>query len=237
MTAATLFGVFLASFSTGHWQANCYLIAANGSPDCVIIDPGEGAALGVRQLLAEHKLNPKGILATHGHFDHVADAATLADEYNIPLWIHSADRHLLSDPAAGLSPDSAALVKSLLTTAMVEPLRVEEFDDSSELDLARLTFSITPAPGHTAGSVLLGVDYTRRNPQVSRLVFSGDVVFAGSVGRTDLPGGNPTVMQQTLREVVLALPDKVALLPGHGPQTLMATERVSNPYLQATGRN
>lgn len=228
--------MFLASFPTGHWQANCYLIAANGSPDCVIIDPGEGAADGVRRLLADHKLSPKGILATHGHFDHVADAAVLADEFNIPVWIHSADRHLLSDPAAGLSNDSAALVKSLLPVPMEEPLRVEEFDGVDELSLARLTFTVTPAPGHTAGSVLLGVDYTRRNPQVTRLVFSGDVVFAGSVGRTDLPGGNSAVMQRTLREVVLALPDKVALLPGHGPQSLMATERAANPYLQAAER-
>ncbi len=224
--------MFLASFPTGHWQANCYVVAAPGEADCVVIDAGEEAAPSVRQVLTEHQLRPKGVLATHGHFDHVACAAEIADEYNVPLWIHSADRDLLTEPAAGLGPDGAALVKQLLRTPMVEPARVEEFDGLTELNIARLRFSVTHAPGHTEGSVLLGLDYTGRNTQINRIVFSGDVVFAGSVGRTDLPGGDPRTMSRTLRDAVLPLPDTVALLPGHGPQTTMAHERATNPYLQ-----
>ena len=224
--------MLLATFPTGHWQANCYLVAAAGSPECVVIDPGQGAAEGVRRLLAEHQLVPKGLLATHGHFDHVASAAELADEYNVPLWIHSADRHLLSDPAAGLSPDGAALVRRLLDRPLAEPARVEEFDGRAELSLAGLRFSIEPAPGHTRGSVLLGLDYRGRHEQLDRIVFTGDVVFAGSVGRTDLPGGDQAVMNTTLAEVVLQLSDSTALLPGHGPQTTMVRERATNPYLQ-----
>jgi len=225
--------VFLASFATGHWQANCYVVAAPGVADCVVIDPGQDAAPSVRQVLGEHQLNPKGVLATHGHFDHVANAAQIADEYNVPLWIHSADRDLLTEPAAGLGADGAALVRQLLTEPMVEPARVEEFDGLTELSIARLNFSVTHAPGHTEGSVLLGLDYTGRNAGINRIVFCGDVVFAGSIGRTDLPGGDPKVMSRTLREVVLALPDSAALLPGHGPQTTMARERATNPYLQS----
>jgi len=224
--------VFLASFATGHWQANCYVVAAPGIADCVVIDPGQDAAPSVRQVLSEHQLRPKGILATHGHFDHVANAAEIADDFNVPLWIHSADRDLLTEPGAGLGADGAALVRQLLSEPMVEPARVEEFDDLDELSIARLNFSVTHAPGHTEGSVLLGLDYNGRNSQINRIVFSGDVVFAGSIGRTDLPGGDQRAMSRTLREVVLPLPDTVALLPGHGPQTTMARERATNPYLQ-----
>ena len=225
--------MFLATLTTGHWQANCYIVAAPGVAECVIIDPGQDAATGVRELLAEHQLKPKGLLATHGHFDHIASAAEIADEYNVPLWIHSADRHLLTEPAAGLSSDGAALVRQVLRTQLVEPARVEEFDGITEVNLARLKFSVTHAPGHTAGSVLLGLDYNSRHPQIDRLVFSGDVVFAGSIGRTDLPGGDQRVMNRTLRDVVLPLSESCALLPGHGGQTTMARERLENPYLQA----
>ncbi len=224
--------MFLASFATGHWQANCYVVAAPGISDCVVIDPGQDAAASVRQVLSEHQLTPKGILATHGHFDHIANAAEIADEYNVPLWIHSTDRDLLTEPAAGLGPDGAALVRQLVTTPMAEPARVEEFDGLTELNIARLKFSVTHAPGHTEGSVLLGLDYNGRNSQITRIMFCGDVVFAGSIGRTDQPGGDQRVMARTLREVILPLPDTVALLPGHGPQTTMARERVANPYLQ-----
>jgi glyoxylase-like metal-dependent hydrolase (beta-lactamase superfamily II) len=224
--------VFLATLPTGHWQANCYVVAAPGSADCVVIDAGQDAAAGVRQLLTEHQLRPKGVLATHGHFDHVASAAEIADEYNVPLWIHSADRDLLSEPAAGLGADGAALLKQLGVGLQAEPARVEELDGLTELNLARLRFTVTHAPGHTGGSVLLGLDYNGRNTQINRIAFTGDVVFAGSVGRTDLPGGDARVMNRTLREVVLALPDTAALLPGHGPQTTMARERATNPHLQ-----
>lgn len=223
--------MFLASLPTGPWQANCYLVAPAGGDECVVVDAGQDAAPGVRRLLAEHRLRPRGVVATHGHIDHVATAAELADEYNVPLWIHSADRHLLTDPAAGLGPDGAALVRQLLPAPLAEPARVEELDGVGELKLAGLTFAVTPAPGHTAGSVLLELPYAGSG-DVDRVVFSGDVVFAGSVGRTDLPGGDPRVMAATLRDVVLALPDSTALLPGHGPQTTMARERLTNPYLQ-----
>ena len=238
MVSDKLCRVFLATLTTGQWQANCYVVAAPGVADCVIIDPGQDAAAGLRDLLAENHLTPKGILATHGHFDHIASAAEIADEFNVPLWIHSADRHLLTEPTAGLSAEGAAMLKQLLRTPMVEPARVEELDAVTELNLGRLKFTVTPAPGHTEGSVLLGLDYNSRHPQINRLVFTGDVVFAGSVGRTDLPGGDPKVMNRTLSEVVLALPDTSALLPGHGSQTTLARERLENPYLQAaTSRN
>lgn len=230
-SSSRLSGVFLASFPTGLWQSNCYVVAAPGIDECLIIDAGQDSAPSLRTLLTEHGLRPKAVLATHGHFDHVAGGAEVADEYNIPLWIHSADRHLLSDPAAGLGPDGAAMLKQIHPRRLAEPARVEELDGLSELNIARLRISVSHAPGHTAGSVLYGLDYAGRNSAINRIVFAGDVVFAGSVGRTDLPGGDPAAMARTLREVVLTLPDTVALLPGHGPQTTIAHERATNPYL------
>lgn len=223
--------MFLASFATGYWQANCYVVAASGVDQCVIIDPGQDSADSLRSLIADHRLEPRAILLTHGHFDHVADAATLADEYNIAVHIHPDDRHLLTDPTAGLSGDGVAVVRKLVGQSMTPPARVVPYKLDQPLSVARLLFSVTAAPGHTPGSVLLGLDYGG-HPQIRRVVFSGDVVFAGSVGRTDLPGGDQAVMLQTLRETVLGLPDSTALLPGHGDQTTMAVQRSENPYLQ-----
>lgn len=225
--------MFLASFPTGQWQANCYVVAPAGSTDVVVVDPGQDAAGGLRQLFSEHGLRPAAILATHGHFDHVADAALIADEFGVGVWIHSADRHLLTDPGAALSPDGAALVRQLLRVPMVEPARVEELDGIRELTLAGLDFTLHPAPGHTPGSTLFSLAYAPPTSQITRIVFTGDVVFAGSIGRTDLPGGDQTTMNQTLAHTVLPIVDSCALLPGHGPQTTMGRERTSNPYLQS----
>jgi glyoxylase-like metal-dependent hydrolase (beta-lactamase superfamily II) len=224
--------VFVASFVTGPWQANCYLLAAEKSDDVVIVDPGMDAAGTIAEVVAEQKLHPVAVLATHGHLDHVADAAKVCAEYDIPVWIHSADRHLLTDPIAGLGEDSAELVRQLYPDGFVEPNEVLLYDELSTLSVAGLEFTLIHAPGHTQGCVLLMVPYPEGKP-VSHLVFSGDVLFAGSIGRTDLPGGNMEQMVRTLAGPVLSLPDGAGILPGHGPQSNMAAEKVNNPYLQA----
>lgn len=222
--------VFLASFASGPWQANCYLVAPAAGRECVIIDAGLEAAEVVRGAVTEHGLTPVGVVATHGHIDHVANATELADGYGVPLWIHPADRHLLTDPAAGLGEDSRDLLARFLPGPYREPADVRPLDPDAGLSLAGLEFSLTHAPGHTAGCVLLGLPYA--DDKIGSLVFTGDVLFADSVGRTDLPGGDPETMRATLAGPVLALPDDAAILPGHGTQTLMARERATNPYLQ-----
>ena len=224
-------GVYLASFPAGPWQANCYLAAVTAGSDCVIVDAGVEAAEGVRALVSEHGLHPVAVLATHGHIDHVASATELADGYGVPLWMHRADRHLLTDPAAGLGSESRALVAELFPAAFVEPRLLEFFADGDTLNLAGLEFRVIHAPGHTAGCVLLRTPYPGHET-ITDVVFAGDVLFAGSIGRTDLPGGDSDVMRQTLAGPVLSLPETAVVLPGHGPQTLMARERATNPYLQ-----
>ncbi|MDR1431701.1 MAG: MBL fold metallo-hydrolase [Propionibacteriaceae bacterium] len=222
--------MFVASFVTGPWQANCYLLAADGSDDVVIVDPGMDAAPTVFAAVAEHGLKPVAVLATHGHLDHVADAVKVCAEYGIPCWIHSADRHLLADPIAGLGSDSAELVHQLYPDGFTQPDEVRLYDGLDTLSVAGMEFTLVHAPGHTQGCVLLMLAYPGGKP-VSHLVLSGDVLFAGSIGRTDLPGGDIQQMRQTLAGPVLALPDSAGILPGHGQQTSMAAERANNPYL------
>lgn len=223
--------MFLASFPAGPLQANCYLVADGPGGECLIIDPGMDAVAGVRELVGSHDLRPAGILLTHGHLDHVASAADLAGSFGVPCWIHPDDRGLLTDPAAGLSADAAGLIAGLPAGALVEPADLRPLAGGDVVATAGLEVSVIHAPGHRPGCVMFRLAYPG-HAVVTSVLFSGDVLFAGSIGRTDLPGGDPAAMTDTLRRRVLALDDTTAILPGHGPQTLMARERATNPYLQ-----
>ena len=145
----------------------------------------------------------------------------------------------LEDAQAGLASRQArveALEQQFGTRARwQEPDRVVELVDEQVLELAGLSVSVSHAPGHTEGSVIFGLgDLPAAIPadDLDRTVLSGDVLFAGSIGRTDLPGGDPAAMQRSLRDRVLPLPDSTLVLPGHGPATTMARERTTNPFLQ-----
>jgi len=189
----------------------------------VIIDPGMDAFDTVTSLVNKHGLNPVAVLATHGHVDHVADSALVADHYGIPVWIRSEDRHLLTDPASGLNPDMMDWLSAVLTHPLREPSSVELLDDVDTLSLAGLSLGVVHAPGHTPGSVLYTLD--------AEAAFTGDVLFAGSIGRTDMPGGNTFTMNVTLRGPVMSLPTSDRVLPGHGPASTMVIERATNPFL------
>lgn len=224
----------------GPWQANCYTVAtsagnADEPVDCVVIDAGMSARPVVEQVLAQFGLRLAAVIATHGHLDHVADAAAIADAAGVPVFIHPADEHLLRHPADGLSGELAALARQAFGDELAPPASVHHLKDRTPIEVAGLRFGVTEAPGHTAGSVLLRLDGVAIEPGPQHtvpVVFTGDVVFAGSIGRTDLPGSDPDAMARTLETAVLALPDEAYLLPGHGPATTMAAERASNPYLQ-----
>lgn len=214
--------------SCGPWEANCYLVGATDSHECVVVDAGMDATAVVERLLGECGRTPVAVLATHGHLDHVADAHTVADAYGIPVWIHPADRHLLSDPASGLSADAGAVVAALYgSETLPEPAQVREWADADWYGFAGLRWTVLHAPGHTPGSVLLHASDGRDS-----LLLSGDVLFAGSIGRTDLPGGSMPEMAASLRDVVLTLPYDLAVLPGHGRTTSIGRECATNPYLQ-----
>ncbi|MFV0452060.1 MAG: MBL fold metallo-hydrolase [Propioniciclava sp.] len=225
--------MFLTSFPTGPLQANCYLYSADDVRG-VVIDPGVNAAEPVARLLAEHGLDLAAVLLTHGHPDHVGAAADVADAHGVPAYLHEADQWML-DPAT--LPAWAQEIADRFEVNHTEPEDLRLLSGGEQVRFGTLTFSTVPAPGHSAGSMLWRTPLAQplaQAPELTELVFTGDVIFAGAIGRTDLPGGDPAVMAATLDQVVRSLPDGAALLPGHGPETTMARERATNPFLQLT---
>ena len=225
--------MFIASFPAGPWQTSCYVLATSTRAECVVLDPGMGALDGVADVVAEHHLKPVAAVLTHGHLDHMFSVAPLCAGYDATCWVHPEDRPLLADPLAGMGPDTRALLAQLggAGTAFTEPDDVRLLADGVRVEVAGLELDAIHAPGHTRGSTMFRCAYPDE-ADVDSLLFSGDVLFAGSVGRTDLPGGDASAMAQSLRQKVLPLPDAVVVLPGHGPQTTLAAERAANPYLQ-----
>jgi glyoxylase-like metal-dependent hydrolase (beta-lactamase superfamily II) len=194
----------------------------------VVVDPGKDSADGVAQLVHEHRLKPVSVLLTHGHVDHMWCVAPVAGTYDATAYIHPADRHLLADPMAGLSAETAAMLLGG-RYEFAEPDRVEELADGSTLELAGLQFVVDHTPGHTEGSVVFRTPYDEQD--VAEVMFSGDLLFAGSIGRTDLPGGDHPTMLRSLTDKVLPLADDIVVLPGHGEQTSIGRERATNPFL------
>jgi hydroxyacylglutathione hydrolase len=226
--------VLVAGFPAGAFAANCYIVATAPGEQCVIIDPGQDAERGIEEILAEHRLSPAAVLLTHGHIDHVWSVAPVCDARDIPAYIHPADRALLSDPGRGFSLGiGQELFGGLQFT---EPDDVKELTDGMTLSLVGLEIIVNHAPGHTGGSVTFrvppitagGKSKTDRSGDV---LFSGDLLFAGSIGRTDLPGGDYPTILRSLARVCLTLPDETLVLSGHGPQTTIGAERRTNPFL------
>ena len=186
--------MLIAGFPAGSFAANCYLVAPEPGAECVIIDPGEDAEGGIAEIIAEHRLKPVAVLLTHGHIDHVWSVAPVCGARGIPAYIHPDDRGLLSDPARGLPLGPGQQLFGGLE--FTEPDDVKELTDGTVLSLAGLEMTVNHAPGHTPGSVVF-----RSDPAI---MFSGDLLFAGSIGRTDLPGGDTAVMMDSLARV---LPD------------------------------
>lgn len=242
----TLPPVLVLTAQAAVFAANCYVVAPRAGGACLIIDPGAGVADAVEALVAEHGLEPVAIAATHGHPDHIWDAARLGDSWGIPLYLHADDLDRLSDPARALGPGVAEAFLGLVPGAPWRaPADVRPLPTLPELDVGHdIRLGLVHAPGHTPGSTLFVADGAasadsvlprsvtgRPLPHGTPLVFTGDVLFAGSVGRTDLPGGDGPTMAITLGHLRDGLPREAWLLPGHGPMSTMAFERARNPYL------
>jgi len=215
--------VLIAGFPAGVFATNCYVVAPAAGEDCVVVDPGQDATDGVAELVREHRLRPVAVLLTHGHLDHVWSVVPVCGAHDVPAYVHPADRALLSDPARGLSRDMGALLGGL---AFTEPADVRPLEETTGLRLAGLEIRVDLAAGHTPGSVTFGL------PGDEPVLFSGDLLFAGSIGRTDLPGGDYAEILRSLARVALPLPDSTAVLSGHGPATSIGRERATNPYLR-----
>jgi hydroxyacylglutathione hydrolase len=220
--------VLVAGFPADAFGTNCYVVARGPGEQCLVVDPGVGVVPRLEALLSEHRLHPAAVLLTHGHLDHTFSVAPVCGARGITAYVHPGDRELLADPGKGFSPQLAAMLGGL---EFAEPDDVAELPDGGTLELAGLSVTIDHAPGHTRGSVMFRMPDPPPEWQVEGVCLAGDVLFAGSVGRTDLPGGSPIAMVATLREKILPLPDATAVLPGHGPATTIGRERATNPYL------
>jgi glyoxylase-like metal-dependent hydrolase (beta-lactamase superfamily II) len=220
--------VLIAGFPAGPWGTNCYVLATGPGTECVVVDPGKDSAEGVAEIVREHRLKPVSVLVSHGHIDHMWCVAPVSGTYDATAWIHPRDRHLLSDPMSGMSKETAGMLLGG-KHEFAEPDRVEELSDLQTLRLAGLEFVVDHTPGHTQGSVTFRTPYGEQG--ISELMLSGDLLFAGSIGRTDLPGGDHPTMLRSLRDKVLPLADDIVVLPGHGEQTSIGRERATNPYL------
>jgi len=198
----------------GPLEVNCYVIGCTETKQAAIVDPGAETEK-IIQLVVDSGLCPTMIINTHGHLDHVAGNADIAEHFDIPVCLHGEDLFLLN------SEDIFGLAESLNARPCPEPKR--QLFDNDVLEVGNLKIRVIHTPGHTPGSCCLGVD---------DVCLSGDTLFAGSVGRTDLRGGNYGVLLRSLREKIMPLPDRLTLLPGHGPATTIGREKITNPFLQ-----
>lgn len=221
--------MLITGFPAQAFGTNCYVVATGPGEQCVIVDPGIGVLDELEEVLAEHRLHPAAVLLTHGHIDHTFSVAPVCGARGITAYVHPGDRELLADPAKGLSADLTAMFGGRLP--YTEPDDVAELTDGATMVLAGLEITVDHAPGHTGGSVLFRLPGAGSPWETEQVCLSGDVLFAGSIGRTDLPGGSMPSMMTSLREKILPLADDTVVLPGHGPATTIGQERVSNPYL------
>jgi glyoxylase-like metal-dependent hydrolase (beta-lactamase superfamily II) len=224
--------LFIAGFPSAMFGTNCYVVATAPGEPCVVVDPGIEVVGQLEELLAEHRLQPVAVMLTHGHIDHTFSVAPVCGARGIPAWIHPDDRELLVDPGKGMGMSTKALFGGRLEWS--EPDDVRLLDDGAPIELAGLEFTVDHAPGHTPGSVMF------RLPKIDdvgeQILISGDVLFQGSIGRMDLPGGNEEQMFESLRTKILPLDDGTIVLPGHGDQTTVGIERATNPYLDMVAR-
>ena len=226
MVEFTNSGVLVDRVIAKAFATNCWILSGSGSGEALIVDPGIGDPYlhdAVIERCRELALHPVATFLTHGHLDHMFSLAPLCASAKIPAYIHSEDRALLRHPERALSKGALGMIPSGLT--FVEPEEVAELRDGLALEVAGLRLTFRHTPGHTPGSMVAVVSDSH--------LLTGDVLFAGSIGRTDLPLGSLRDMELSLREKIAPLPDTLQVLPGHGRTTTIGAERRNNPFLRA----
>jgi hydroxyacylglutathione hydrolase len=198
----------VARLPLGAYQTNCYLVAREGAPDAVVIDPGDEPDV-VLGTLAEQSWTARAILLTHAHLDHIGGVKGVAEATGAPVWIPRGE----ADELRGFAP---------------APYAPDHLVDGGEtVSVAGIDFATYLVPGHTVASIAYAAE---------GVVFAGDVLFQGSVGRTDLAGGDEATLLASIRRLVEALPPDTVVLSGHGPPTTLGQELATNPFLGALRR-
>ncbi|MEO7126457.1 MAG: MBL fold metallo-hydrolase [Nakamurella sp.] len=232
--------MFITGFPAGPLAANCYVVAPDSGDECVVIDTGQQVLGSLRAVLAQRGLRPAAILLTHGHFDHVASAAAASAEYGADVYIGGGDVGMLSDPLSALSEQFRAMIPQFLAPGEsldnLRPARLTPLAGGEILTIGGVTIDVLAVPGHTPGSLtyrIAGSSEILKNPGYDGpdLLFTGDTLFAGSIGRTDLPGGSTSYILESIGTTLLSLPDDTVVLPGHGPGSTIGDERRTNPFL------
>jgi hydroxyacylglutathione hydrolase len=230
----------------GAWQTNVYVVGDRERGECVVVDPGQTGEERVPELVERLGMTPTAILLSHAHIDHLWAAPTLAERYDVEVFLHPDDRWLWHDPqnAGGEFPRSV-LVEQYGLDWCPDDERLVDLADGDRVTRAGVSFDVAHTPGHTPGHcTFLGrdlgdatVEVTFGDPETVRdVLFSGDLLFRGNIGRMDLRGGDPAAMLRSLAGAVLPMQDDTLVLCGHGPETTIARERATNPYLVEAAR-
>lgn len=200
---------FFKHFVVGPMAENCYLVADPATSKACLIDPGGGVSE-IKKCIANNHFDLKFIINTHGHGDHIAANGF----FDVPIYIHKLDKDFLTDPGLNLS--------STFFFKVVSPGATRLLDEGDEIRLGSLIFKVIHTPGHTPGSISLKLD---------GVVFTGDILFRGGVGRTDFEYGDQDALFGSIRDKLLGFADDTVIYPGHGDFSTIGEERKANPFL------
>lgn len=218
---------FVDVLTLGMWAANCYVIGDRSAGTAFVVDPGQGGNGPVQQVLADREVTCEAILLTHGHLDHLWSVPELVADLDVPVRMHADDRWLWDSPAAAFGAPDEMLQSQFGLTWTPPTDHLETFADGQAMTVAGLRIQTRHTPGHTPGSSIFLTDDVGDSP----LLISGDLIFAGSVGRTDFPRGSWADQADSIRRVVLPLDDATRIVSGHGAATTVGQERRHNPFV------
>ena len=206
--------MIIETLKLGSYGANCYIVGSEKSKDVMIIDPGAESSK-IKNIIKTKSYNPKFILLTHGHGDHIGGAKDLKNEFNIPVYIHKKDGNMLKDERLNFTK---MMYKNGIT------LNADKFlEDGDKITLDNMKFEVLYTPGHTPG----GISIKHKD-----IVFTGDTLFKGSIGRTDFPGGSYDQLIKSIKEKLLVLDEKTVVYPGHEGKTTIKYEKENNQFLK-----